>query len=105
MRGMCAMRLAASYPSPALAWGGWPSRSDGRVGGLCHLQCLSFFEEPPPRLAFARRPSPQGGRKRSASIFASDCPSPQGRGRKELLVWPNLPSIASPPRSEEHTSE
>jgi len=54
--------LRILIPPPRHAWGGWPSRSDGRVGAVSNVENIfagDFFKTPP-RLAIARRPSPQG---------------------------------------------
>src|SRR5579864_3687345 len=49
---LSARRRELSYPSPAIAWGGWTERSDGRVGALAQQEKSRiddvFFENPHP---------------------------------------------------------
>jgi hypothetical protein len=69
--------MDSSYPSPANAWGGWPSRSDGRVGAPSVIEkaaTIAEFEDPHPgslgsAKALLNSPThpPTGGDKKESS--------------------------------------
>src|SRR4029077_18367181 len=63
----------APHPSPAIAWGGRPSRSDGRVGApllsRSQTSTTATAKQPPPWPPLrVGRPSPQGGGRRKSVL-------------------------------------
>jgi hypothetical protein len=78
---------ALSYPSPAKAWGGWPSRSDGRVGvrtlpKKSHIDG-AFLKTPTPARSRSPTLPTRGREKKVPRVFMCDCPTHKGGGELE----------------------
>jgi hypothetical protein len=97
------MALYLSHPSPAKAWGGWPSRSDGRVGVLTLTKKsdidVGFFKNPHPvSLSLADPPHKGEGEEGAQQVNRSAEIPPPSRPAKNRCRSAPIAENNRPPK-------